>query len=210
MFEAIFGGVVAVILGMIANILTPHFQRFFGVKPPTVPDVFDQPAPEPQPENLEEWRAQNRARLEALVGKVYFYGFSYLAMYMAFYIPMVMNGGLLNPRINLVDSKLAIDFIIDSNNLSMISAFFGVIAFAPFWKLSKVIASFIASIVVRFTFVNDVKLLAFTVLAMVFWAFFVAGNVSWIFKLEATWFESIKLSLTLWLLLFLSAFANKR
>ncbi|QJQ95376.1 MULTISPECIES: hypothetical protein [Halomonadaceae] len=210
MFEAILGGVVAVVLSMTANVLTPHFQRFFGVKPVTVPDVSDQPAPEPEPENLEEWRAQNRARLEVLVGKVYFYGFSYLAMYMAFYISLAIDGGLLNPSINLAESKLAIDFIIDENNLSTICAVFGVIAFAPFWKLSKVIASLIASVVVRFTFVNDVKLLAFTVLAMVFWAFFVAGNVSWILNPTATWFGSIKLSLMLWLLLFFSALANRR
>jgi hypothetical protein len=63
---------------------------------------------------------------------------------------------------------------------------------------------------VRFTFVNEVKYLAFTVLAMVFWAFFVAGNVSWVLSLEAEWFDSVKLSLILWFLLFLSALANKK
>ncbi|MDO6564229.1 hypothetical protein Q4488_12615 [Amphritea sp. 1_MG-2023] len=210
MMEAIIGSVVAIILSMIANVLTPFFQDFFKIKPVTVPDVPEQEIQEPEPSNVEEWRAQNRAKLEAVVGKVYFYGFSYFAMYMAFFISISLNGGLVNPTINLIDSKLAIDYVINKDNLSTICAIFGVLAYAPFWKVSQFIASFISSIVVRFTFVNEVKYLAFTVLAMVFWSFFIAGNVSWVLNVDAGWFDSIKLSLILWFLLFFSALANKK
>ncbi|BBI98467.1 hypothetical protein FGKAn22_01600 [Ferrigenium kumadai] len=210
MIEAILGGIVAIILSMIANVLTPLFQDFFKIKPVTVPDIPEQQIPEPEPSNVEEWRAQNRAKLEAVVGKVYFYGFSYFAMYMAFFIPLSLNGGLINPTVNLIDSKLAIDYVINEGNLSTICAIFGVLAYGPFWKLSQLIASFISAIVVRFTFVNEVKYLAFTVLAMVFWAFFIAGNVSWVLNADAGWFDSIKLSLILWFLLFFSALANKK
>lgn len=210
MLEAILGGIVAIILSMIANVLTPFFQDFFKIKPVTAPDVPEQEIPEPDPTNVEEWRAQNRAKLESVVGKVYFYGFSYFAMYMAFFIPISLNGGLVNPAVNLIDSKLAIDYVINSDNLSTICAIFGVLAYAPFWKISQFIASFVSSIVVRFTFVNEVKYLAFTVLAMVFWSFFIAGNVSWVLNANADWFDSIKLSLMLWFLLFFAALANKK
>jgi len=106
MLEAILGGIVAIILSMIANVLTPFFQDFLKIKPVTVPDVPDQEIPEPDPSNVEEWRAQNRAMLEAAVGKVYFYGFSYFAMYMAFFIPISLNGGLVNPTVNCTSSDL--------------------------------------------------------------------------------------------------------
>jgi hypothetical protein len=210
MFEAIIGGVIAIILSMIANLLTPFFQDLFKIKPVNVPDIPDSQIPEPDPANVDEWRAQNRAKLEAVVGKVYFYGFSYFAMYMAFFIPLSLNGGLVQPIVNLADSKLAIDYIINSDNLSTICAVFGILAYGPFWKLSQLIANGVSSIVVRFTFVNEVKYLAFTLLAMVFWSFFVAGNVSWVLNLEAGWFDSIKFSLILWFLLFFSALANKK
>tara|TARA_Y100000588_G_scaffold385623_1_gene479374 strand:+ start:716 stop:1351 length:636 start_codon:yes stop_codon:yes gene_type:complete len=211
MFEAIVGGIVAIILSMIANVLTPFFQDFFKTKPvATVPEIPDQPMPEPEPANIEEWRAKNRAKLEAVVGKVYFYGSSYFAMYMAFYIPIALNGGLLNPTVNLTESRLAIDYVINKENLSTICAIFGVLAYAPCWKFSQLIANFVSSIVVKFTFVNEVKYLAFTVLAMVFWSFFIAGNVSWVLNAEAGWFDSVKMSLILWLLLFLSALSNKK
>lgn len=210
MIEAIIGGLVAIILSMIANVLTPFFQDLFKIKPVTVPDIPEQEIQEPDPSNVEEWRAQNRAKLESVVGKVYFYGFSYFAMYMAFFIPISLNGGLVNPTVNLIDSKLTIDYIINKDNLSTVCAVFGVLAYAPFWKISQFIASFISSIVVRFTFVNEVKYLAFTVLAMVFWSFFIAGNISWLLNANAGWFDSIKLSLILWFLLFFSALANKK
>lgn len=211
MLEAILGGIVAIILSMLANILTPIFQDFFKIKHSTISDIHENsiPEPEPEPSNVEEWRAKNRAKLDAVVGKVYFYAFSYFTMYMAFYLPIILNGGLLHPVVNLIDSRLAIDYIINENNLSTVSAIFGVLAYGPFWKLSQFIASFISSIIIRFMSVNEVKYLALTVLAMVFWAFFIAGNVSWVLNPKVEWFDSIKLSLILWLLLFFSALANK-
>ncbi len=210
MIEAILGGIVAIILSMIANVLTPFFQDFFKIKPVTVPDIPEQQITEPDPLNVEEWRARNRAKLESIVGKVYFYGFSYFAMYMAFFIPLSLNGGLVKPTINLIDTKLAIDYVINQDNLSTICAIFGVLAYAPLWRVSQLIASFVSSIVVQFTFVNEVKYLAFTVLAMVFWTFFIAGNVSWVLNADAGWFDSIKFSLILWFLLFFSALANRK
>ncbi|PNO57725.1 hypothetical protein MC64_020920 [Aeromonas caviae] len=210
MIEAIFGGIIAIILSMIANVLTPFFQDFFKIKPVTVPDIPERQAPELEPSNVEEWRTQNRAKLEAIVGKVYFYGFSYFAMYMAFFIPLSLNGGLVEPTVNLINSKLAIGYVINQDNLSTICAIFGVLAYAPFWRVSQLIASFISSIVVQFTFVNEIKYLAFTVLAMIFWAFFIAGNVSWVLNADAGWFDSIKFSLILWFLLFFFALANRR
>ncbi|WP_421243111.1 hypothetical protein [Aeromonas enteropelogenes] len=210
MIEAIFGGIIAIILSMIANVLTPFFQDFFKIKPVTVPDIPERQTPELEPSNVEEWRTQNRAKLEAIVGKVYFYGFSYFAMYMAFFIPLSLNGGLVEPTVNLINSKLAIGYVINQDNLSTICAIFGVLAYAPFWRVSQLIASFISSIVVQFTFVNEIKYLAFTVLAMIFWAFFIAGNVSWVLNADAGWFDSIKFSLILWFLLFFFALANRR
>ncbi|WP_226646917.1 hypothetical protein [Microbulbifer variabilis] len=209
MIEAILGGVVAIILSMIANVLTPFFQGLFKIKPIIVPEVLEREIPEPPPSDIEEWRTQNRAKLESVIGKVYFYGFSYFVMYMAFYIPISLHGGLFNPTVNLIDSKLTINYIINQENLSTICAIFGILAYAPFWKLSQLIASFIGSIVIRFTFVNEVKYFAFTVLAMIFWAFFIAGNVSWVIHAGASWFDSIKLSLILWFLLFFLALTNK-
>ena len=210
MLEAILGGIVAIILSMIANVLTPFFQDFFKIKPASVPDVPEQEIPEPDPSNVEEWRAQNRATLEIVVGKVIFYSLSYVAMYMAFFIPISLNGGLVNPTVNLIDSKLAIDYVINNDNLSRICAIFGILAYASFWKVSQFIASFVSSIVARFTFVNEVKYLAFTTLAMVVWSFFIAGNVSWALNANAGWLDSIKLSLMLWFLLFFPALVNKK
>ncbi len=174
------------------------------------PDIPEQQIQEPDTSNVQEWRAQNRAKLEAVVSKVYFYGFSYFAMYMAFFVPLSSNGGLFNPTVNLIDSKLALDYVINQDNLPTICAVFGVLTYAPFWKMSQLIASLINSIVVRFTFVNEVKYLAFTVLAMVFFAFFVAGNVSWVLNANAGWLDSIKSSLILWVVLFFSALANRK
>lgn len=210
MIEAIFGGIIAIILSVIANVLTPFFQDFFKIKPVTVPDIPERQIPELEPSNVEEWRTQNRAKLEAIVGKVYFYGFSYFAMYMAFFIPLSLNGGLVEPTVNLIHSKLEIGYVINQDNLSTICAIFGVLAYAPFWRVSQLIASFISSIVVQFTFVNEIKYLAFTVLAMIFWAFFIAGNVSWVLNADAGWFDSIKFSLILWFLLFFFALANRK
>ena len=210
MLEAIVGGIVAILLNMISNILTPYFQDFFKGKTATVPEIPEEPIPEPDPLNVEEWRAQNRAKLEAVVGKISFYGFSYFAMFMAFYIPVAINGGLIHPEINLANSKIAIDYIVNEDNLPKLCAIFGVLAYAPFWKLSELIASIVSSVAVKFTSVNEVKYLAFTVLSMIFWAFFIAGNVSWLLTLEASWFDSIKMSLFLWVLLFFSAIANKK
>jgi hypothetical protein len=209
MFEAIIGGIVAIILSMIANFLTPFFQDFFNIKPPKVPSVADTPIAEPEPLNVDEWRRKNREKLNTVLGKVYFYGFSYFAMYMAFYVPIALNGGLLHPIVNLAESKLGIEYIINEDNISMICAIFGILAYAPFWKLSQYIASLISSIVVRFTFVNEVKYLAFTVLSMVFWSFFIAGNVSWVLSIEAEWFDSIKLSLLLCVMVFFAGLAKK-
>ena len=209
MFEAIIGGIVAIILSMIANFLTPFFQDFFNIKPPKVPSVPDSPIAEPEPLNVDEWRRKNREKLNTVLGKVYFYGFSYFAMYMAFYVPIALNGGLLHPIVNLAESKLGIEYIINEDNISMICAIFGILAYAPFWKLSQFIASLISSIVVRFTFVNEVKYLAFTVLSMVFWSFFIAGNVSWVLSIEAEWFDSIKLSLLLCVMVFFAGLAKK-
>ena len=210
MIEIIYGGIVAIALGMIANLLTPFVQNLFTIKPVTVPNIPEKQIMEPDSSNIEEWRAQNRVKLETMVSKVFFYAFAYLAMFMALLIPFYLNGGLFNPTANLIDSRLAIDYIINQDNLTKICAIFGILAYGAFWKLSQLIADFITTIAVRFTFVNEVKYLAFTVLVMVFWAFFIAGNVYWILNPDVGWFYSIKYSLILWFLLFFYALSNKR
>ncbi len=210
MFEAILGGFIAVGLSVFANLITPFFQRLIGQKPPELPEQHPKPENVEESESLEEWRAQNREKLESALGKAYLYGFSYFTMYMAFYVPVLLNGGLLNISINLLDTKIAIDYIVTDDNLPTICAVFGVLAYVPFWKLSEIIAGIVASVAWRFTQVNDVKFLAFTVLAMVFWAFFVAGNVSYLLNVDAGWVDSVKSSLLLWILLFAAAFTNKK
>lgn len=201
MIEAFLGAVAAIALGMIANILTPYFQDLFINNPPAAPNVPDQENLNPDQNDLNAWRAQNRARAESIYEKVTFYLFAYGAMYFAFFIPMTMNGGLIDPSIKLIESKLAIDFVINGDNMSKICAIFGVLAFVPCWKLSQIIANVVASIVVRFTFINETKMLAFTVLAMILCAFFIAGNVSWVLSVDAGWIDSIKASLILWFVL---------
>ena len=211
MFEAILGAIVAIGLSVIANLITPFIQDFWGYKPPLSTSELDAELEKPQePENIEQWRAQNRNKLEKAVGKVYFYGFSYFAIYMAFYVPVMLKGGLLNINVNLINSRVGIDYLITSNNLSTICAVFGVLAFFPFWKLSQIIANLVSTIVWHFSFVNELKYLAFTVLAMVFWAFFIAGNISYLLNPDVEWFVSIKFSLLLWVLLIFFALANTK
>ncbi len=210
MFEAILGGIVAIGLSVIANFITPFIQDFFGYQPPSTPEIEVELEIPQEPENIEQWRAQNRKKLEKALGTLFFYGFSYFAMYMAFYIPVVFKGGLLDINVNLINSRVGIDYLITSNNLSTICAVFGVLAFFPFWKLSQIIANLVSAIMWHFSFVNELKYLAFTVLAMVFWAFFIAGNISYLLNPEVEWFASIKISLMLWVLLIFSALANEK
>ncbi|WP_295054630.1 hypothetical protein [Sulfuricurvum sp.] len=210
MFDAIMGGIIAIILSIVANILTPYFQNIFKITPASVPDVSEPTFPESDSVSVEESRAINRAKLDIALNKIFFYGYSYFVMYMAFYVPISLHGGLLNPNVNLIDSKFAIDFIINKDNLSMISAIFGVFAYFPFWKLSQLMANFLSSIVTKFIFISELRYLALTAFMMIFWAFFIAGNVTWILNEQATWFNSIKSSLLLWVLLFFAIISNKR
>ncbi len=210
MLEAILGVIATIGMSVVGNFITLYLQGLTGYKPPSIPDINVTAEKRPEPENLEQWRAKNRKKLGDAVDKVYFHVFSYFAMYMAFYVPIVFAGGLTNIRLNLINSRIGIDYLITSNNLSTICAVFGVLVFFPFWKLSEVIASLLSKVFWHFTSVNDLKKLAFTVLTMVFWAFFVAGNISYLLNPNITWFTSIKFSLMLCGLLFCWTFASKK
>ncbi|MGF1845271.1 hypothetical protein L4C39_19175 [Vibrio clamense] len=197
MFEILLGGIVTVVLGVCVNLITPYCQRIIGIKPPTLPHVPESevPAlPESGDVNLEEWRANNRRNLAKLTNTIFFYGVSYASMYMAFSIPLYLHG-----TVDLASSKLGVSYVVNYDNRSTICAFLAVIAFIPFWFLSKLVANLVASLVIKFTFVNDVKYYAFTVLAMFFWSFFIAGNVSWIINFDAGWVDSMTFPLFIWI-----------
>lgn len=204
MLEGFLGAITAIVLNMIASYLYPYFYNLLKGKLPKLPEIpepSDKEIIEKEPESVEEWRRKNRATFKRVVEKVYFYAFAYIAMYLAFYIPVSFSGNPIDANIDLSHSRLAIDYVINEENLSKISAIFGVLAYAPFWKLSQMIANVVSSIVIRFTFVNEVKYLAFTALSMLLWAFFIAGNVSWALNPESVWLDTVSTSLILWLVL---------
>lgn len=215
MFEFMLGAIAAILFGIIANSLTPFFQNLFKIG--SIEPQHDKPKDEvePQPEKhqapnrLEEWRAKNREKLANDTNRILLYLFPYVAMFLSVYAPIMLHGGLFSPSVNLAESRLAIDYIIDETNLSLISAVFGFFLFLPFWEISHVIAMLIAKKLSEYKKIDEIRLLAFISLVMIFWAFFIAGNVSWILNISATWLDSIKTSLLIWVLLSLAAFAQK-
>lgn len=206
--EFFLGAIVAIVLGVMANLITPYLEKFFKhdhefeERPPASP-------PKQPSEDLEGWRELNRRELETVVNKVFTYGFSYFAMYLAFYVPLVISGGYIDTSVNLQSTRFGLEFIIDSENISIICAYMAVFLYLPFWKLAQTISSYVCKLLWRFTFINEIKFLAITCMSMIFCAFFIAGNVNYFLSLQAGWWESIRFSLMIGLLVFGAAFLNQ-
>lgn len=209
MFEFILGAIVAIILGIMANILTPYFQNYFRLKTPKENIKPELDNDDSESNDIEKWRAKNRQKLTNDVNRAILYLFPYFTMFSAIYLSVIFHGGFFNPSVDLLESKLSINFIINEENLSLIAAVIGALLYLPFWKISQILATFIAKKVSEYSKVDEIRYLSFVALIMIFWSFFIAGNISWVLSHSATWFGSIKTSLLIWILLFLSAFTKK-
>lgn len=205
--EVFLGAVMAIVLGVTANLISPYVKEFMGVR-----YGFDEQPPPSMPEppnDLKGWREFNKRKLETTVSKMFTYGFSYFAMYLAFYVPLVISGGFINTSVNLQPTRLGLEFVIDSENISIICACMAVFLYFPFWKLAKTISLYVCKLLWQFTFINEIKFFAIACMAMIFCAFFIAGNINYFLNLQAGWWESIRFSLMIGFLVFGAAFLNQ-
>ncbi|WP_429140880.1 hypothetical protein [Aeromonas veronii] len=213
MFEFILGGISSIIFGLVQEIIKPYIFNILKINPtPKTEESIEIPQEIPNPSDevaVEKWRAYNREKLQLIFSRFYFYAVAYGSVYFAFLASFLFHDAFSNHGFNLTSSKLHIDFIIDNSNASTISAILGVIFFLPLWKASKCIANLIANIMIRFTFVNEIKYLSYAVLSMIFLSFFLSGNISWLLRVDSAWFDSVKTSMILCGLLFAAAFMKR-
>lgn len=195
MVEAVLGCLVAIALTYVASGLTSLFKGVFNSKAITEPNIHQASLPITADSVSFVTEPQNLIRSKTAVEKLHCYVFSYFATFLAVYIPFNSNEALQGSAINLMESRLAFDIVVEWQYLPVMCAILSIIAFGPLWKIAQLMASAVAGIASRYTAVGELKYLSFTVLSMVFLAVFISGNLSWSLNPEAIWFESIKLSL---------------
>lgn len=211
MVEAIIGAVVAIALGIAANILTPHVEEKLRIRRPNNPpkSVEDyEPDDNASDEELEAWRANNRRKAELLFWQIYVFGTSFFAMYMAVFLPLSWSAGIAEGSINFADTRLGLDLVLQRENFSSVAAIFAIVLYIPCWYVAQKIADLITSIALRYGAVNEVRYGAFIALGMFFMALLVAGHMIFILNSSKEYFESVVLPFVV--LLVVGMFASSR
>jgi len=132
MIEAIIGAIAAIVLGIAANILTPHVEETLKIgrpKNPPLPIEIEEPGESASDEELEAWRAYNRRKLKVFWWQVYVYGASFFAMYMAVFLPLSWSAGLSADAINLSFTRLDVDVILNRERFSTLSALLAILLY---------------------------------------------------------------------------------
>ncbi|MBE0448854.1 MAG: hypothetical protein IBX64_12325 [Actinobacteria bacterium] len=211
MVEAIIGAVVAIALGIAANILTPHVEKKLKIRrlrnPPKPIESYE-PDENASDEELEAWRSNNRRKAELLFWQIYVFGASFFAMYMALFLPLSWSSGISTESINLATTRLGLDVVLLHQNFSTISAIFAIILYIPCWYVAQKIADLITSIALRYGAVNEIRYGAFIALGMFFMALLIAGHVIFILNPSKGYIESVILPFIV--LLAVGAFASSR
>lgn len=211
MFEAIIGGIVAVALGIAANILTPHIQdklRLNKPKNPPPPEAAEPPDENATDEELEAWRARNRRKLELLFWQVYVYGASFFAMFAAVNVPLNWAAGIGAEALDLEATRLSVSFILGSDKFSFVSAVVAMALYIPCWYVAQKVADLATAIALRYTSVNEVRYGAFVALGMFFMALLVAGHAIYLLNPVRGYIESVVAPFMV--LLVVGAFASSR
>ncbi|WP_286271633.1 hypothetical protein [Thalassotalea hakodatensis] len=210
MLEAIIGGVVAIALGVAANIITPHVENKLKIRLPDHPSKTEnfEPNKNASDDELEVWRANNRRNAQLLFWKFYVFGASFFAMYLAVFLPLSWSAGISENSINLAGSRLGFDYTVTRDNFSTVATIFAMILYIPCWYVAQKIADLITSIAHRYGAVNEIKYGVFIALGMLFMALLVAGHMIFILNPSKSYIESVVLPFIV--LLIVGIFASSR
>ena len=211
MLEAITGGILAIVLGIAANILTPHVEdklRLNRPKNPPKPKNIEQPLENATDEELEAWRAQNRRKRELFWWQVYVYGASFFAVYMSINLPLNFSAGIGTEGLDFSSTRFPFNGYLAKEHFSFISAALGILLYIPCWYVAQQVANLVTAFALRYGVVSEIRYGAFIALGMFFMALLIAGHTVYLLNPMKGYVESVLLPFMV--LFFVAMFASSR
>lgn len=182
MLQAIISGVLAIVCGIAANLLTPAARKALGFRPEPPPKAVKiQQVPEVESDNIEARRAANRRRLSELVAQCYFYGASFYVLFAAIYLPLGFKHFGASEPLDFTTTRIPIHVALSPDHFATLAAVVALILYVPCWLLAVRVASGVARIWRNYQQVTSIRFGAFITLAMFVFGFFICGN--WIYLL---------------------------
>jgi hypothetical protein len=178
--------ITTVFLGIISGLLTPHARRWllWSYTPKKITEIdlgVNNLEPPQTPEEMEQIRAQNREKLNAVLKFIFLHGSTFFLLFMAVYMPLgwaiLPDGELLfiNTRLNWVCSSCTIV----SDTQSVFSFTVSGLLYVPAWLISQLISSPVATVLDHFHKVTPNKYMGILMFIFLGVSLLVAGH--WVF-----------------------------
>jgi len=176
-----------------AAILTPYVIKFFNLKvPSTHVNLEDIEIPLGRnDDNLESWRKNNRLSFEDFSSRVLLFVTSFYAMFVATYVPISLQGGILESSLDLNFTRLHIDYILLGDSYYLASIILASLLYLPCFYLSTKIANLVTRLIYKYRHTSKKQYRSFVFLSMVFLALVIAGQVVFILNPGSSWIDSM-------------------
>ena len=203
---SIFSGVL---VGIIANLLTPYIKKKFQPKikikqKPTITNI------QPESKNdqsIETWREFNKRKLCNNLVAIFFYGASYWVLFYAFFMPLSFYSFPDGINVNLTNSKIPINYIINEKNIYIICMVLAIFTFFILIPFIKYLTNRLCGFLWKYIEITQLKYNAIFLLITFFMSTFLMGNIHYLLHIDATWWNSIKYYLLILPALVFVAFA---
>jgi hypothetical protein len=164
--QAIVSGLLAIVCGIAANLLTPAARKALGFRPEPPPEATKaEQVSEETDENIEAHRAANRRRLSELVAQCYFYGASFYVLFAAIYLPLGFKHFGSSGPLNFATTRIPIQGVLPSANFATLAAVIALLLYVPCWLFAVQVASRVARIWRSYQRVTFIRFGAFITLA---------------------------------------------
>lgn len=144
-------------------------------------------------------REQNRKIRDEKMKYFIFYVISFLIIGASFYYPMFFNG-LFKKTIYLSKTKLELDYIINKDNLFMLSTIYASILYVPILYLSEKIAFIYQWLQKNYHKFSDSQILTIRLIITVFFSVLLAAILYYILNTNISLWDSIKFTFSILLI----------
>jgi len=201
MFEALW----SIILGIIGNLLTPPFQKFFSrwlnfnPAKPSAPLSSLPPSKKPVPAYSKaqqaKIRAHNRERFQAISGLIFLYVGTAVVLYGGLAVPMyfkVLGGhGMGAQGFNLVDTRLGWDVWVPQDSIKWVAIAFAALLYLPLLLFAQRLAHIPKYVVTRFYSLKPLQMIGFVLMSFCAIALFVSGHCVFLLYPKLTYGQSL-------------------
>lgn len=207
MSEILIAGLISIPLSIIANLLTPYVRSIFNIKQyqdvEEVKIVDNSVYQVPSPDQLDQWRQNNREQLYSTLWHIFLYAFSFYIVVIAFYLPLVFKFGFTHETFSLSTTRLGLNINVAKSYILWIAIIAGGFVYIPCWILSQKFAYVTAKIWTRFHVLDYRQYGVFIVYWMLFLGLIIAGHLVFFLYPNFNYIQSLLLPFSIFVISFL-------